>query len=69
MKVSLQVKRAIFQTFWNKEGCAKFLFFELETSNFGFLLLIFSNFAKFQKDQTTFMLDILQFGRSKGGPL
>ena len=29
---------SIFQTFWKDEGCAKFLFFELETSNFGYLL-------------------------------
>ena len=29
-----EFERAIFQTFWKQEGCAKFLFFELETSNF-----------------------------------
>ena len=28
-------KRAIFQTFWRIHSCAKFLSFELETSNFG----------------------------------
>ena len=28
-------ERAIFQTFWKLHCCAKFLFFELETSNFG----------------------------------
>ena len=41
--------RAIFQTFWKQEGCAKFLFFELETSNFGLLayFLIFFNCANF----------------------
>ena len=33
------IERAIFQTFWKDEGCAKFLFFELETSNFGYLLI------------------------------
>ena len=29
------IKRSIFQTFWKKHSCAKFLSFELETSNFG----------------------------------
>ena len=29
------MKRSIFQTFWRLHCCAKFLFFELETSNFG----------------------------------
>ena len=28
-------ERSIFQTFWKKHSCAKFLSFELETSNFG----------------------------------
>ena len=28
-------QRSIFQTFWKKHSCAKFLSFELETSNFG----------------------------------
>ena len=28
-------ERAIFQTFWKDEVCARFLFFELETWNFG----------------------------------
>ena len=32
-------KRAIFQTFWRLHCCAKFSFFELETSNFGYLLI------------------------------
>jgi len=31
-------KRAIFQTFWKLHCCAKSLFFELETSNCGYLL-------------------------------
>ena len=42
--------------------CPIFLFFELETSNFGYLLIgyfkIFFNCAKFQKYWTTFILDI-----------
>ena len=29
------IERAIFQTFWKLHCCAKFLFFELKTSNFG----------------------------------
>ena len=32
-------QRSIFQTFWRLHSCAKFLFFELETSNFGYLLI------------------------------
>ena len=32
-------KRSIFQTFWKPECCAFFLFFELETLNFGYLLM------------------------------
>ena len=30
-------QRAIFQTLWRLHCCTKFLFFELETSNFGYL--------------------------------
>ena len=30
-----KTERSIFQTFWRLHCCAKFLFFELETSNFG----------------------------------
>ena len=32
-------ERSIFQTFWKVHCCAKFLFIELETSNFGYLLI------------------------------
>ena len=32
-------QRSIFQTFWKVHCCAKFLFIELETSNFGYLLI------------------------------
>ena len=32
-------KRSIFQIFWKEYCCAKFLFFEWETSNFGSLLI------------------------------
>jgi hypothetical protein len=32
-------ERSIFQTFWKDDCCAKFLFFKLETSNFGYLLI------------------------------
>jgi hypothetical protein len=32
-------KRSIFQTFWKDDCCAKFLFFELETLNFGYLFI------------------------------
>ena len=35
----LKLERAIFQTFWRLHCCAKFMFFELETSNFGYLLI------------------------------
>ena len=35
----LIIKRSIFQTFWRLHCCPKFLFFELETSNFGYLLI------------------------------
>ena len=38
----LKFKRAIFQTFWKVHCCAKFLFFELETLNFGYLLFFLS---------------------------
>ena len=34
-------KRAIFQTFWKLHCCAKSLFFDLETSNYGYLLFLF----------------------------
>ena len=34
----LEDKRAICQTFWKHEGCTKFLFLKLETSNFDYLL-------------------------------
>ena len=32
-------KRSIFQTFWRLHCCAKFLFIELDSSNFGYLLI------------------------------
>ena len=32
-------ERSIFQTFWKPHCCAKFLFIEFETSNFGYLLI------------------------------
>jgi hypothetical protein len=35
----LDLERSIFQTFWKDDCCAKLLFFELETSNFGYLLI------------------------------
>ena len=35
----LKFKRSIFQTFWRLHCCANFLFFELDTSNFGYLLI------------------------------
>ena len=76
-------KRSIFQTFWRLHCCTNCLFFDLEISNFGDLLIFFilSDCAKHQKDWTKFIIDILQgspiwiFGRlqkqktSKGGPL
>ena len=34
-----ELERSIFQTFWKLHCCAKFLFIELETSNFGYLLI------------------------------
>jgi hypothetical protein len=37
-----QVKqKAIFQTFWKLHCCPEFLFFEIETSNFGYVLAYF----------------------------
>ena len=33
------IKRSIFQIFWRLHRCAKFLSFELETSNFGYMLI------------------------------
>jgi hypothetical protein len=35
-------KRAIFQTFWKQYNCTILLFFELETSNFGYSYVVFS---------------------------
>ena len=32
-------KKSIFQTFWKVHCCPDFLFFEIETSNFGYLLI------------------------------
>ena len=32
-------ERSIFQTFWKPDCCPNFLFFELETSNFSYLLI------------------------------
>ena len=32
-------KRSIFQTFWRPDSCPDLLFFEIETSNFGYLLI------------------------------
>ena len=34
-------ERNIFQTFWKHESCTDFLFLELDTSNFGYLLIFF----------------------------
>ena len=36
---NLQEERAFFQTFWKLHCCPNFLFFEIETSNFGYLLI------------------------------
>ena len=36
----MNFKRAIFQTFWKHHCFTKFLFFELEASNFGYLLIL-----------------------------
>ena len=48
-------ERSIFQTFWKDGCCAKYLFFELETLNSGYLLIFFIFFdcERFQK----FILD------------
>ena len=35
----LTIKRSIFQTFWKLHCVTKSLFFEIETSNFGYLLI------------------------------
>ena len=35
----LKLERSIFQKFWKLHYCAKFLFIELEASNFGYLLI------------------------------
>ena len=43
VQLILGTERSIFQTFWKLHCCAKFLFIELETSNFGYLLVF--NFA------------------------
>ena len=46
---SESVERSIFQTFWKDDCVTKSLFFELETSNFGYLLIFFLlSCAKFQ---------------------
>ena len=37
--VAFVIKRAIFQTFWRLHCCPDFLFIELDTSNFGYLLI------------------------------
>ena len=46
-------KRAIFQTFWKTYGFTKSLFFELETSNWGYViayfLIIFNNLKSLTK--------------------
>ena len=34
-----QIERSIFQTFWKPDFGARFLFIELDTSNFGYLLI------------------------------
>ena len=36
---ALYIKRSIFQTFWRLHCCPDFLFIELDTSNFGYLLI------------------------------
>ena len=48
-KVSLvfedfKFKRSIFQTFWRLHCCTKFVFIELETSNFGYLLIFWNKY-------------------------
>ena len=39
LAISKIITRAIFQTFWKLHCCPDFLFFEIETSNFGYLLI------------------------------
>ena len=40
-------KRSIFQVFWKHDSCPNFLFFELETSNFGYyIIFIFATLCK-----------------------
>jgi hypothetical protein len=39
-KVWTIFKRSIFQTLWKDDCCIKSLFFELEASNFGYLLIL-----------------------------
>ena len=55
-------ERSIFQTFRKTDFWARFLLIELNTSNFGYLLIFFIllNCAKFEEDWTTFILHILQ---------
>ena len=55
-------ERSIFQTFRKTDFWARFLLIELNTSNFGYLLIFFIllNCAKFEEDRTTFILHILQ---------
>ena len=56
LKLAKKIQRSMFQTFWKHEGCPDFLFLELETSNFGYILAYFFisfNCAKFQQDWTT----------------
>ena len=60
-KSASRFKMSIFQTFWKVYCCAKFLFFCVRDFKFWLLayFLIFFNCAKFQKDWTTFVIDIL----------
>ena len=39
-------EKNIFQTFWKTHSCTKFLFIELETSNFGYFLKFFAKLCK-----------------------
>ena len=57
----LLTTRSIFQIFRKTHGCTDFLFFELETSNFGYLLVsfIFHYWVKFQQDWINLILVIL----------
>ena len=51
VKCCIKAREAVFQTFWKVHCCTKFLFFELETSNFIYVLayfLIILNCAKFK---------------------